>query len=288
MNKAVVRVFVSNPPKPQHSRLLSSLRAGGLCPLVDSTHTEKDWFMEQFSNTPHKIYYTSPYILSGVVDETDFNIMGTPEICIYCTADTEVPTLVWENVVMFLEAVVFDVMIDNDVRHKALAFLGPSFIEADGFTELTLDDDLVVMVDAKEHYYAFEYKVYEEIDMILCQVTRPRTVPYLVSIRNYEKEGMKQLFTDLFIDQTWGKTETDVKFLKRLWEEYMEGPFDINELLLKATERCFPNSDKEIFAEPVVYRQTIQEFEETEKFKQMFISSADFQKAMERLGGIKL
>jgi len=286
MNKPRITVFSNCPPTCRQSRLILGLRKFGIEPLLDSVHKDKGWFVHQFSDSVHKVFYTDPYVLHGNIEDVDFDIMGTfPELVICYPPDSLEPQFQdWENVSVFLSHIMTDCEMDpavlESVQDMLLIELQQPLSNTD---ESDTEDDLVVQIDARDYYYSYEYKIIEDIDTLICQVTRPReTVPYLVVIKSYSKVGVEPLFSNLFADSTWGKCEGDIKFLKKLWIEFMHGDFDINQILLESTRRCFPSENEVPDAEPIVYKMTIQDFEHTPMYSALFV------KCDVTLGGLKL
>lgn len=109
--------------------------------------------------------------------------------------------------------------------------------------------------------YAFDMHVEQSQDTALCQVSKPNTDrPYTVVVRGYSKRGLEPFFAGLFAVSSWGVSTADVAFLRELWVYLsMPGEFDIDDILKRATEACYPSDKGPGDPEPEVYRLTIQE-----------------------------
>lgn len=257
-------MFVDCPPTSRQQQILAGLRANKIEPLLDSAHKDSAWFVHQFSDLVHKVFYTSPCILQGSITETNFNLMGShPDIAVYFTAGSrELEFEEWESIAKLFDACINGVPLKDD---RGLSLLGQVHLKPQEFEDVDLDDDLVVVVDAHDYYYSYEYKIIG--DDILCQINRPRDVPYLVHVKDYSTRGIEQLFYDIFTDDTWGRTEHDVAFIKKLWTKFMDTEFDIDKILKEASWRQFPPDGSK---PAVVHRTSIEEFEKSNAYKSLF------------------
>lgn len=81
---------------------------------------------------------------------------------------------------------------------------------------------------------AYEFKKYHDTarDWMFYQVQRPDKARYFtVIVRDYASNGMEPFFAWIYADGDWGLFRDDQNFLQALWTEYMEGPFDLEEVI---------------------------------------------------------
>lgn len=116
-------------------------------------------------------------------------------------------------------------------------------------------------------------------DMCLVEIGKPFTDrPYTCCIKSFAEQGFLPVFTNLFVDQSWGVCAADIQFLTSLWKHLdMEGELDLENRLEKATKDCYFQKDGDAVvmpnAEPVVYRKCIEEL------KTMFVQCDKLAKA---------
>lgn len=114
--------------------------------------------------------------------------------------------------------------------------------------------------------YSYDCEIDNGRNICFCQITKPFTDrPYTTVIRNFSEQGLKPLFTSLFIDSTWGFSH-DVEFLVQLWSHlgliYEFGELDLDKELKQRTESCYPKEGQVPEKEPEVYRMSIEELKE--------------------------
>jgi hypothetical protein len=124
----------------------------------------------------------------------------------------------------------------------------------------------VVRRDAKNHYYSFEYKLIDDLDVMVYSVCKPfEDDPYTIMVEKFSQHGHTRFFTDIFLDKTWGKDVLNLNFLIKVWEELKldvcNGPLTgelLNVMLEKRTKEFLPQ-DGICQVEPQVYRKTLDE-----------------------------
>lgn len=86
--------------------------------------------------------------------------------------------------------------------------------------------------------YTLETKLVN--DCMFYQVVKPFVDrPYVTVVRDFEKNGHKRFFTNLFVCNSWGIASKDIQFLHKAWEWFnMEGVMDLDVLMKEATEAC--------------------------------------------------
>jgi len=94
-------------------------------------------------------------------------------------------------------------------------------------------------------------------DYMFYQVKKPFVDrPYTTAVREFEKNGHKRFFTNLFVCNSWGVASQDIQFLYKAWVWLgMDGDFDLDVMMKEATEACkYPGLEPE----PEVWRTDLQ------------------------------
>jgi hypothetical protein len=83
--------------------------------------------------------------------------------------------------------------------------------------------------------------------------------PFTTIIKNYSKNGMKPLFSNLYVSKSWGLLKDDQDFLRALWiSEYgNDEEFDIPKLIESSFKHTFPQPGELPNVYPEVYRRSI-------------------------------
>lgn len=274
-------VYTRNPPTDKESDLVRKFASNNLLTMVDSNHTDKQWFLENFRGVHHRMGYIIDYpnLLVGQVEEIDWSIMARPHFSIYYSTSLEnakgPDAYDWECIVKYLTFLLLGIEEDmSDIQYEhakrfmrtskqTLAEPAPEAVEAtEGLGEFVIERSL------EDYYYKFESKFIKEADLMFYQVTKPFVErPFTVLVDHFSTTGPGRLFTDLFACPDWGRGYTDIQFLDSLWTHLGlldDAPFDIEKMLKAATEACLPNESGEILSEPRVYRKTIGEMERLE------------------------
>lgn len=273
--------FTAKVPTPIEADLIAALTSQGHVPLVDSVHSTKDWFLNNFHLVSHRAYYNHPFphLLSGSLEEVDFQIMGRPHFVVFYTTtleDANVPDPhTWRCITKYLASILNgddDDSSDEELKEGRLGLGSVNVLkplqhdvveEEDEETEV---GEFVIERSLEEYYYKFESKWIKEADLMIYEVKKPFVErPFTVLIERFSTKGAGSLFTDLFSCPDWGKEHLDIKFLESLWTHLGlrdDAPFDMEAMLKHATEACYPNEDGQILAEPKVYRKGITEMEE--------------------------
>lgn len=118
----------------------------------------------------------------------------------------------------------------------------------------------IVVSDAAAASYTFvkEHIKSNYYDVLLVEITKPGVeLPFTTVIRDFREVGYLPIFTNFFISKEFGTCAADIEFLRGVWAHLaMEGHFDIDSLLRKATSACLPNGeDAIVLSEPIVYRR---------------------------------
>lgn len=257
--------------------LVNKLTSKGFSPLVDSIHTNEDyyyWFPEQFSNLDHRVYYNLPGFLTGFIDDVDFNIMGIPHLILYFTTPGE-KQLSYEILGIldkWVNKLLNDVDLLSEEENEKLSFLQtPEKPSAILVPEKTIEDEFVKLSDARNHYYTFECKHIPDFDKCIVSISKPDyDRPFTLIISDFKKTGYINIFTDIFASDDWGSI-LDVNFLHKLWKELkIEEEFNLKERLDKRTKEFLPNEECECPTEPQVYRMSIEDILKGSSYGRIF------------------
>lgn len=162
----------------------------------------------------------------------------------------------WKAFFNFLKHIFEGTEVDQELMRQVKEMVGQK--KCDLKVESSISE---VGVEVNSEY-AYDCEIDSGRNMCFCQITKPYTDrPYTIVIRNFSENGLKPLFTSLFIDSSWGFSR-DVEFLEKLWKHlglfFEYGELDMGKELKDHTERCFPQGDGKCpEAEPEVYRMSI-------------------------------
>ena len=269
--------FTEKSPTPIEADLIAALTEHGHVPLVDSLHSQKEWFTNNFHLVSHRAYYNHPFphLLSGHLEEVDFEIMGRPHFIVYYTTTLENANIPdahqWRCITKYFASILNG--DDDETSDEELKVGKESLGIVKVMEPLPLEDDeetevgpFVIERSLEDYYYKFESKWIKDADLMIYEVKKPFVDrPFTVLIEKDSAKGAGSLFTDLFSCPDWGHEHLDVKFLESLWAHLGlsdDAPFDMEAMLKHATEACYPNESCEVLAEPKVFRKGIAEMEE--------------------------
>jgi hypothetical protein len=239
MTKPVPNIvcYVQNPPTPYQETLVRKFKENGLFPMVDSVHSTIEWsgwFKSNFKESPHRAYYNDPYLMNGDIENIDMNISGVPHFIIYFKNDVEFDILNWLIVTKYVNFILngVDQLSLQDLIDAKEIFQLPTegtLLKSSNDEEIPVDEHVIIS-KPENYYYSFESRHYVDEDRMICTICRPdhvenRERPFLVILDNYEKEGYKNLFKDLYSSPDWGGG-MDNSFMAKLWKELeMVGEF---------------------------------------------------------------
>ena len=220
---------------------------------VDSVNLDPILMKAKYGGSVHRFFAHD----CGVLIMYDYEIvdMIPPEFVI--TTD-RMDKEGWRTFFNFLKKVLDEEEVDQMLVDEVKDLVKQqkcSVKQESGILEL---EDKVVNTD-----YLYDCDVDAGRNMCFCQITKPFTDrPYTVVIRNFSQNGLKPLFTSLFVDSSWGFSH-DVEFLALLWRHlgliYEFGELDLAKELKAHTERCRPQENGEApEAEPELYRMSIE------------------------------
>jgi hypothetical protein len=104
--------------------------------------------------------------------------------------------------------------------------------------------------------YGYREYISEELDFLIVEIKKPKTdKPYVTVIRDYSKNGFRDIFCNFYACPSWGVSSADNAFLQKVWEwKSMTGVFDCNEEVRRKIEKV----EQRLEEEPKVWRSTME------------------------------
>lgn len=247
-------VFTETKASSKHTNIVQKLLHFGV--LVDSVHGTNEHFLK--TNYPNaRFFFLSDFLSMCLPEELTF---VKPDFVISFDEDEEVSDIMWICIERYLESLFLpSIQVRPEVVEKGKQFLSRYCVPA------PLAIPSINNTPSLPEHYELYMNHLKDRDTMLIQVEKPYCdLPYTVVINNYSTKGLKSFFTDLFISQSWGVSRKDIEFLAEVWNHWkMEGPFDLDQMLREATQRCFPDNNTQPEPEPIVYRRPIENVIET-------------------------
>jgi hypothetical protein len=238
--------------------LVKVFEKAGIFPLVDALHVGNfNWLKSNFVDIPHRCYS-----IDGNGDVTKCREGDFPSFIWYYNINDRIYETDWffidKFVVYLMKGEVVEPRTPRGKRlleaAKTMYAIGPECAAGDLEEDMDLDEDHKTL-------YRFRECIIQERDVGLFEIYKPYTeLPYTVVVRQYEERGKQYLFSSLYICDSWGVSRFDSIFLHQLWEHLgLPGELDLENLLMEATEKCFPGEGRAPEPEPEVYRRTIEQ-----------------------------
>lgn len=110
--------------------------------------------------------------------------------------------------------------------------------------------------EKKDEPYGYREYISEELDFLIIEIKKPRAdKPYVTVIRDYSKNGFRDIFCNFYACPSWGVSDSDNAFLQKVWEwKGMTGVFDCNEEVKRKIEKIELGLEEE----PKVWRSTME------------------------------
>lgn len=219
---------------------------------VDSVNLDPIIMKSKYGGSVHKFFAHSDGAL--LMYDAEIVDMVPPEFVV--TTD-QMDRQGWTTFYHFLNKVLTETVPDIDLLQAVKDMVKQQ--QCDLKHELSIKS-LEQPEEPKE--YAYDCEVDAGRNMCFCQITKPFTDrPYTVVIRDFSQNGLKPLFTSLFIDHSWGFSH-DIEFLEQLWKHlglvYEYGEMNLAKDLKEHTERCSPHPNRAVpEKEPELYRMSI-------------------------------
>ncbi len=233
--------YVDTPVTTKQSEMVVLLQKHYPC-MVDAVHhNDMDYFKRNYKCN-YRLFHLSEFLSSCLVENLEY----APDFGICFSEKMTVTEKDWICIERYIETLFFpDTKVAPVITQNAKDLLDFAKVQE----PLNVPEDWEIPLNS---YYALESMHIENQDICIIQVEKPFCdLPYTVVIRNYSRKGLRSFFTDLFICNSWGVATKDYLFLKNLWGHWgMEGELNLDQMLLEATQRCFPDEDVEIEKTP--------------------------------------
>ncbi len=242
--------YVDTPVTAKQSEMVVLLQKHYPC-MVDAVHhNDMEYFKRNYQYN-YRLFHLSEFLSSCLVEDLDY----APDFGVCFSEKMTVTEKDWVCIERHIETLFFpEIRVNPVITQNAKDLL--EF--ARGQEPLSIPEEWEVPLTS---YYSVESIHIENQDICVIQVEKPFCdLPYTVVIHEYSKKGLKSFFTDLYSCYSWGVSTKDYVFLKNLWVNWaMEGEFNLDQMLLEATRRCFPDENGVIEAEPKVYRRPMKD-----------------------------
>jgi hypothetical protein len=250
-------VYVEKPPTKKQTDIVKTIQQR-FPVMVDAVHqNDVDYLKKNFTNA--RFFFVSEFISTCAPEEL---YLIAPDFVVSFNDDFEITEKQWVSISRYFENMIFpEFKHPEEITQVATALLNQFLSPAPISLPAEFQEP-----EMKQHYELYTKHV-EDRDVMLIQVEKPFCdLPYTVVIRGFSQKGFISFFTDLFICDSWGVSRKDYEFLKQVWDYWkMEGVYDLDNMLHKATQRCFPQENQQPEAEPEVYRRPIENVLETFK-----------------------
>lgn len=242
--------------------LIKGFRKFGFEPMIDGIHgKDKNW-LQQKLQCPHRLFYKD-YLQTQFLSDTVDKLQIDPSFVVYFNDDQLITNFEWEQITKFVNSIMLQQPMSDRTERCIQRLLKQ-------MTTKNLQSDIASEDSTKglPQYYQFRSMVHEESDKAFFEIIKSNsTTPYTTIINDYSKVGYKPLFTNYISIDSFKNDCIAVHFLGKLWERFMDGPFDLDGLLKEATEQCYPSENFIPNAEPKVYARTIEQVMEHQVYR---------------------
>jgi|JI7StandDraft_1071085.scaffolds.fasta_scaffold186244_2 hypothetical protein len=233
----------------ENSYLIKTLENEGFVPMIDSVNGNNLQYLKTRYTTPHRFYIfgQDQSLLSKIGEELN----EKPHLVIYFTQGDVVTDFDWDQIDLYIHNLVFGHPITDRTKRAIKKLVDeiarPKLVQQSAMPELP-------------QYYECNSLTIEDRDIIIFEIKKANTlIPYTTVIRQFSIKGYKPLFTNYFACNAFKNDNIAIQFLMKLWEKLMTGPMDLDEMLKRATEDCYPGENYIPIAEPEVYNKSLQQ-----------------------------
>jgi hypothetical protein len=248
-----ITLFVDKPSTSKQTNLINNFHQYHYPVLIDAVHANDVEYMQTNFGPQTRFFVVSEFITIYPVDEI-VPMLVKPDFVINFDEDENITEKQWVCSYRYLETILLGINHPDDIVSEGKQLLSTYCCPA------LLYKTPEAQPPQQHEHYELRMKHIEDKDTMLIEVEKPYCdLPYTVVIHEYSKKGLKSFFTDLFISQSWGVSRKDYAFLEEAWKYFdMQEEYDLDKMLLEATQRCFPSEDRTPDPEPVVYRRPIE------------------------------
>ena len=239
--------FPDVPDTHRNSFLIQLIEKEGFVPLVDAKHgNDLQWLQNNFK-CPHRFYCIDAhgYMETFVAD----NLPKPPQWVVYFDIDQVVTDFEWEQIHLYT----VNLLHGNGIMERTKRCI-------QRLKDIVATPDVLYQPEHPNlpQYYEFNSKLLEDQDIAVFEITKANgTTPYTTIVRNFSIKGYKPLFTNYFACNAFKNDFIAIQFLMKLWQEFMNGPMDLDDMLKEATQACYPGEDYIPIAEPEVYTKSL-------------------------------
>lgn len=243
-----VTVFPSHPSTELDAKIIQMFEKEDFVPTVDAIHGHDFHWLEYHYKCPHRFYTVTPDTINSFVVE---ELQVIPQFVIHFNQKRTITDFEWEQINVYIHNLVYGhSMTDRTLRciKKIREYIQqPELLKGPEQPSLP-------------QYYEFNSQLIEDKDIAVFEITKANsTTPYTTLVREFSIKGYKPLFTNYFACNAFKNDFIAIQFLMKLWQEFMQGPMDLDGMLKEATEACYPGENYVPIAEPEVYVKPMKE-----------------------------
>lgn len=245
----LITVYPSHPSTEIDGKIVKLFEQQEFVPVVDAVHgNDFHWLRFNF-RCPHRFYCVSAHGHAQVVTVDQLCI--SPQFAIYFTEGTPVTDFEWDQINLYIKNLVFGEAISDRtqrcIKRLREQVAKPALLRGPEYPDLP-------------QFYEFNSQMFEDRDVAVFEITKANsTTPYTTLVREFSVKGYKPLFTNYFACNAFKNDFVAIQFLMKLWQEFMQGPMDLDAMLKEATEACYPGENYVPIAEPEVYMKSMDE-----------------------------
>lgn len=245
----LVTLFPDYPSTERDGKIIKIFEAEKFVPLVDGKHGNDFYWLKKHYQCPHRFYCLSHdgQITACKVEE----LTTEPQFSIHFNQTQTITDFEWEQIYLYIYNLLYGQPISERtqrcIKRVRSYVVKPELLQ--GPEPPTLPQ-----------FYEFNSEMIEDRDIAVFEITKANsTTPYTTLVREFSVKGYKPLFTNYFACNAFKNDCVAIHFLKKLWEEFMQGPMDLDQMLKEATEACYPGENYVPISEPEVYMKPMKE-----------------------------
>lgn len=239
-------VFVDADSDPKHLAVIKGLLDHGYCPFVDSQKgNNEQWFTDNLRVCQHRLYYL-------VEDQTfsrsyEAGKFEKPDLLVAFSEGVEVSDEEWGLMNLFihsLNCLVKTKIGEEDLKKFLDKFEKPLVVKPQQ-TKVVSNPDL-------PKSYGFRFASVGSVGFY--EIVKPNVEePYVTMVEDYKSFPM-DMYTNFFKCQSWGVSNSDIGFLRKLWYHHGEtGELDLEKEYELRVKRVVDGGK-----EPLVWRNTLE------------------------------
>ena len=242
-------VFVEEDTSPQHLILIKGLLDLGYIPFVDNQKgNNEQWFKDNLKSCPHRLYrFDGEDVTGEIFGESVFQ---KPDLLVAFSEGVEVSEDDWALMNEFVFSFSVGIKMDSEEEEILLenvenVFKKPKKIEMEQKNKILTNTDL-------PKSYGFRFASVENVGFY--EIVKPNVEePYVTMVEDYKNFPM-DMYTNFFKCTSWGVSNSDIAFMKKLWVHHGEaGYLNLEKEYEKRVQRVLDGGK-----EPLVWRNTLE------------------------------